>query len=217
MSFDLEVRTLTVRFGPVRALEGISLALPSGTQGLVTGEAASGKTSLLKVLAGLLRPTKGTVGWNQANVWTLSDGARRDEQARLGFVFQTDALFDSMSVVDNLMLPLLRRGVAQREASARAAEALEQVGLTAAAGKRPEELSGGMKKRAGIARAIVARPEVLLADDPFAGLDPETELQIAALLREVSRGRTLIVAISDPSASLPLPVLVRLTPHYLDG
>ena len=95
----------------------------------------------------------------------------------------------------------------------RAHEALRRVGLLEAAAKRPENLSGGMKKRCGVARAIVARPQVLLADDPFAGLDPVTERSIAELLLEVSEGRTLIVAVPDPVESLPVTRQV----HFREG
>jgi phospholipid/cholesterol/gamma-HCH transport system ATP-binding protein len=118
-------------------------------------------------------------------------------------IFQTDALFDSMSVLDNVLLPLTQREVPGEEAQARAAEALRRVGLFAHARKKPADLSGGMRKRAGIARALASRPEVVLADDPFAGLDPETEQQIAELLLEVSQGKTLIVALPDPIDALP--------------
>ena len=210
MSLSLEAAALSVRFGKVSAIERVTLSLPFGTHALITGEAATGKTTLLKALAALQRPSEGSVRWNELDVWTLGDGERREKQAALGFVFQTDALFDSMSVLENVKLPLLRRGVAVEEAQTRAEQALEQVGLGAAANKHPEELSGGMKKRAGIARAIVARPDVLLADDPFAGLDPDTEAQIAALLLAVAKNRTLIAALPDPVPSLPLPVALRL-------
>ena len=108
------------------------------------------------------------------------------------------------------LLPLRKRRVPEAEAQERAHEALRRVGLTEAAKKHPENLSGGMKKRAGVARAIVARPQVLLADDPFAGLDPVTEGSIAELLLEISEGRTLIVALPDPVASLPTGRAIRL-------
>jgi phospholipid/cholesterol/gamma-HCH transport system ATP-binding protein len=124
-------------------------------------------------------------------------------------VFQSDALFDSMSVLENVLLPLVKRQVPRAEAEGRAREVLSRVGLEAAASKRPESLSGGMKKRVGVARAIVSRPSVLLADDPFAGLDPATERSIGELLLEVSSGCTLIAALPDPSPALPLPRVLR--------
>ena len=208
---QLVTQKATVRFGATTALDGVSVALPSGSQVALHGPSSSGKTCLLKVLAGLQRCTSGEVRWDDADVATLPVAERRAAQSAFGMVFQTDALFDSMSTLQNVRVPLLRRGVAADEATQRAMAALEQVGLGAAAQKSPEHLSGGMKKRAGIARAIVARPTVLFADDPFAGLDPDTEAQIAALLLLVSKGRTLLVALPDPIASLPLPTTWRLT------
>lgn len=207
---DLALQAVSVVFGSVKALDAITLELPAGSQALLWGPAGGGKTTLLKVLAALVLPTKGDVRWGNEHVAAMNPDQRRDAQAAVGFVFQTDALFDSMSVLDNVRLPLKKRGVGHEEATKRANEALDQVGLLAAAARRPEDLSGGMKKRCGIARAIVARPQVLLADDPFAGLDPVTEGQIARLLLQVSEGRTLIAAVPDPLESLPLPRQLRV-------
>lgn len=207
---DLDALAITVQHGPVRALGPLDLRVAPGERWVVTGPAGSGKTTLLKCLAGLLLPTAGTVRWDGADVRTLDVVERRARQAALGMVFQSDALFDSLTVLDNVLLPLTRRGVRTAEARPRALEALAQVGLAEAAAKRPEALSGGMRKRAGIARALVARPQVLFADDPFAGLDPDTEAQVASLLLEVSQGKTLVVALPDPVASLPLPHRLHL-------
>jgi phospholipid/cholesterol/gamma-HCH transport system ATP-binding protein len=207
---ELAVQALGLTFGKVRALEDVTLSVPAGSRLLLSGPAGGGKTSLLKCLAGLLRPTAGKVTWDGRDVAMMTKDERRAAQVAFGMVFQTDALFDSMTVLENVLLPLRKRGVGETEAKARAFEALERVGLRDAALKRPEVLSGGMKKRAGVARAIVARPEVLLADDPFAGLDPVTERSIASLLLEVSEGKTLIVALPDPVASLPIERRVRL-------
>lgn len=198
-----------MRFGAVAALHDVSVSVEPGEQVVVTGQAAAGKTTWLKCLAGLQRPTSGKVTWAGDDVAALTVDERRRRQSAFGMVFQSDALFDSLTVLDNVMLPLIKRGVPADEARSRAEEVLRRVGLEAALPKRPEELSGGMKKRAGVARAIVAQPAVLLADDPFAGLDPVTERSIAELLLEVSRGRTLIAALPDPVDSLPLPRVVR--------
>lgn len=198
-----------MRFGAVTALHDVSATIAPGERLLVTGQAASGKTTWLKVLAGLQRPTAGVMRWGADDVATLPAEERRRRQAAFGMVFQSDALFDSLSVLENVLLPLTRRGVPPDEARARADEALSRVGLSASASKRPEELSGGMKKRVGVARAIVSQPAVLLADDPFAGLDPATERSIAELLLEVSEGRTLVAAVPDPVPSLPLPRVLR--------
>jgi phospholipid/cholesterol/gamma-HCH transport system ATP-binding protein len=192
----LSTHHLSLQFGAVHALDDLSLEFPVGSRSVVWGPAGGGKTSLLKCLTGLALPTKGEV--------------RRDAQVAFGMVFQSDALFDSLTVIENVLLPLRKRRVPEAEAQERAAAAIERVGLTHAAQKHPETLSGGMKKRAGVARAIVARPQVLIADDPFAGLDPVTEQSIADLLIEVSEGKTLIVALPDPVSSLPIERTLRL-------
>lgn len=205
----LSCEALSVRFGRVEALLDISVSIAPGEQVLVTGQAASGKTTWLKCLAGLQPPTSGHVRWGADDVAGLGIEERRKRQRSFGMVFQSDALFDSMTVLDNVMLPLTKRQVPHDEALERARAVLERVGLSSAHRKRPEELSGGMKKRVGVARAIVAQPSILLADDPFAGLDPSTERSIAELLLEVSRGRTLVTALPDPVASLPLKRVLR--------
>jgi phospholipid/cholesterol/gamma-HCH transport system ATP-binding protein len=208
---------VTVRFGSVEALRDVTVVVQIGEQVVVTGQAASGKTTWLKCLAGLQRPNEGTVLWGHDDVATLTIEERRSRQSAFGMVFQNDALFDSMTVLENVLLPLTKRGVARSEALERADEVLRRVGLDAARKKHPEELSGGMKKRAGVARAIVSKPAVLLADDPFAGLDPMTEQSIGELLLEVSRGRTLVVAVPDPVGSLPLARVLRFEAGRLIG
>jgi phospholipid/cholesterol/gamma-HCH transport system ATP-binding protein len=207
---ELRLASVSVQFGALTALSELSVRFAQGTRTCICGRAGSGKTTVIKLLAGLLKPTHGQVYWGETDTARLDVVSRRKAQAAFGMVFQTDALFDSMTVMDNVMLPLRKRGVPEDEAVTRAGEALERVGLKAAAGKRPENLSGGMKKRAGIARAIIARPQVLFADDPFAGLDPDMQESIAQLLLEVSQGRTLISALADPFEPLPLGEVMQL-------
>ncbi len=206
----LSTHQLSLRFGPVHALRELSVEFPVGSRTVLWGPAGGGKTSLLKCLAGLVAPSTGEVWWDDVPVTRRTAQEKRDAQVAFGMVFQSDALFDSLTVAENVLLPLRKRRVPEAEAQERAYEALRRVGLTEAAKKHPENLSGGMKKRAGVARAIVARPQVLLADDPFAGLDPVTEGSIAELLLEISEGRTLIVALPDPVASLPTGRALRL-------
>jgi phospholipid/cholesterol/gamma-HCH transport system ATP-binding protein len=200
----LATHHLSLRFGQVTALNDVSVDFPVGSRTLLWGPAGGGKTSLLKCLTGLQPPSTGDVEWEERTVATRTAQERREAQVAFGMIFQSDALFDSLTVIDNVLLPLRKRRVPEAEARERALAALDRVGLSKALEKRPENLSGGMKKRAGVARAIVARPEVLIADDPFAGLDPVTEKSIADLLIEVSEGKTLIVALPDPVASLPI-------------
>jgi len=206
----LSTHQLSLHFGAVHALSGLTLEFPVGSRTVLWGPAGGGKTSLLKCLTGLVAPTSGEVRWDDVLVTSKSAQEKRDAQVAFGMVFQSDALFDSLTVLENVLLPLRKRRVPEAEAQQRAAEAIERVHLSHAAQKHPENLSGGMKKRAGVARAIVARPQVLLADDPFAGLDPVTERSIAELLLEISEGRTLIVALPDPLASLPVDRTIRL-------
>jgi phospholipid/cholesterol/gamma-HCH transport system ATP-binding protein len=201
---DLSLESVSVRFGELEALRDVTATFKAGTRTVICGRAGSGKTSLLKVLAGLLRPNVGQVRWGDIDASTLDSSTRRRAQAAFGMVFQTDALFDSMTVRGNVTLPLKNRGVPEAEARQRCDDALARVGLEKAAEKHPENLSGGMRKRTGIARAIVARPQVLFADDPFAGLDPDTERSIATLLLEVSEGRTLLCVLPDPYEAVPL-------------
>ena len=213
----ISTHQLSVTFGNVHALDELTLDFPVGSRTVLWGPAGGGKTSLLKCLTGLVAPTSGEVQWDEVPISKRTAGEKREAQVAFGMVFQSDALFDSMTVLENVLLPLRKRKVPEAEAQERAADALARVGLTTAAQKHPENLSGGMKKRAGVARAIVARPRVLLADDPFAGLDPVTERSIAELLLEISAGRTLIVALPDPVPSLPTERSIRLVAGKVAG
>lgn len=196
---------VTVRHGATASLSEVSLQLRPGEHVLLAGLSGAGKTTLLKLLTGLLRPTSGQVTWDGDDVERLSEAERRRRQAAFGMVFQTDALFDSRTVLDNVLLPLRNRGVPADEARTRAMAALESVGLSDAAGRTPDALSGGMRKRAGMARALVVSPEVLFADDPLAGQDPATARSLCELLARQSAGRSLVISAPEPLETLPLP------------
>jgi phospholipid/cholesterol/gamma-HCH transport system ATP-binding protein len=201
----LACKGVTVRHGAAVALEDLSLELRPGEHVLLAGLSGAGKTTLLKVLAGLQRPSEGQITWDGAPVDTLSEAERRRLQAAFGMVFQTDALFDSRSVRENVLLPLRNRGVSETEAQARADAALASVGLAAAAERSPDALSGGMRKRAGMARALAVSPAVLFADDPLAGQDPATARSLCELLLREAAGRSLVVSAPEPLEALPLP------------
>ncbi len=170
----LDVCDLHVRFGRQEVLRGISLTVPRGQTLAVIGESGCGKTVLLKTLIGLVRPQQGHVEFDGTRVDRLSEQELAEQRTRFGFVFQNAALFDSMSVAENILFPLRQhrpkeKGQHQAEMLARLAE----VGLPRSVlAKRPAELSGGMRKRVGLARALVMHPEVLLYDEPTTGLDP---------------------------------------------
>jgi phospholipid/cholesterol/gamma-HCH transport system ATP-binding protein len=174
MSPLVETRDLTVRFGRQTVLRGLSLAIPKGQTMVVIGESGCGKTVLLKSLIGLVRPAKGEVLFDGQNLARLGDKELTQERMRFGFVFQQAALFDSMTVAQNIAFPLkehTRRSDAEVRETVRTL--LAEVGLPeSAVGKRPAELSGGMRKRVGLARALALNPEVMLYDEPTTGLDP---------------------------------------------
>ena len=147
------------------ALEGLDLDVRRGEFLSLIGPSGCGKSTVLRLLAGLDRPSAGTLAW---------DGARPE----IGFVFQDATLMPWATAADNVFLPLRLRGVPRRDAAPRIAEALERVGLARFAGHRPAELSGGMRMRVSIARALVVRPGLLLMDEPFAALDEITRLKL---------------------------------------
>jgi phospholipid/cholesterol/gamma-HCH transport system ATP-binding protein len=170
----IAVHDLDVRFGRQHVLRDIELEIPAGQSLAIIGESGCGKTVLLKTLIGLIRPTRGYVEFDKQRLDQLSDQRLAKERTRFGFVFQNAALFDSMTVAENIVFPLKQHKPRQsvshhEEMHARLAE----VGLpTSVLRKRPAELSGGMRKRVGLARALVMHPEILLYDEPTTGLDP---------------------------------------------
>lgn len=170
----VEVADLNVQFGRQRVLRDISLAIPRGQTLAVIGESGCGKTVLLKAIIGLIAPTSGHTEFDGQRLDQLSEHELSEQRTRFGFVFQQAALFDSMTVAENILFPLKehrRGGNADNERMM--LSLLGEVGLPKSVlPKRPAELSGGMRKRVGLARALVMRPEVVLYDEPTTGLDP---------------------------------------------
>jgi phospholipid/cholesterol/gamma-HCH transport system ATP-binding protein len=197
----IEARDVTLRFGARTALAGVTLTVARGELLGLVGAAGSGKSSLLKVLCLLERPTRGQVLLEGRALDAMSDEELSRARARIGFCFQNLALFDRMDATANVAYPLVRRGVARADAWERAAAQLRAVGLGHALAKHPHEMSGGMRRRLALARAMVARPDVGLYDDPFTGLDPVACARIARLIRDAhdASGGVTIVAAGDPS------------------
>lgn len=182
----IAIRDLHKTFGRLKVLEGISLDIQDGQSVVVLGRSGMGKSVLLKHIIGLLRPDSGSIRVDGIEVTTLSyadlDGLRK----RFGMVFQLAALFDSMTVGENVGLALrehTKKG--EGEINAIVAEKLRLVGLAGIEAKKPAELSGGMRKRVGLARAIAMDPAYILYDEPTAGLDPITAQQINILIRDL--------------------------------
>jgi len=192
------------------ALREISLTFKPGERCGLIGPPESGKTVLLKVIAGLIEPAAGQV---VAGEMTLSHGddlRLADWQRNVGMAFQNDALFDSMSVFDNVAFPLRRRNVDESEIETRVMARLEDVGLSDAAQKYPGDISGGMRKRVGIARATIAQPGIGLFDEPTAGLDPLTSEQTLDLIVEQSKRLDAPTIIVSNDLAVLFPVCERV-------
>lgn len=170
----LETRDLDVRFGSLDVLRGINLQIPRGQTLAVIGESGCGKTVLLKALIGLIRPTRGEVHFDGRDLARMGEKRLTRQRIRFGYVFQNAALFDSLTVAQNVVFPLRQhRQMGEEELREIVVARLAEVGLPrSVVATKPAELSGGMRKRVGLARALVMNPEVLLYDEPTTGLDP---------------------------------------------
>src|SRR3954464_15364583 len=170
----IELHELGVSFGRQMGLRDINLSIPRGQTVALIGESGCGKTVLLKLMIGLLRATTGHVLFDGQRIDRLGEKDLTALRTRFGFLFQGAALFDSMTVAENIAFPLRENGqLGPADIEKKVAERVAQVGLpTSVLGKRPAQLSGGMRKRVGLARALVMNPEVLLYDEPTTGLDP---------------------------------------------
>jgi phospholipid/cholesterol/gamma-HCH transport system ATP-binding protein len=170
----VEVRNLHVKFGQQAVLRDVSLSVRRGETLAVIGESGCGKTVLLKSIIGLIRPTHGEVFFDGENLAGLTERELATRRARMGYVFQQAALFDSMTIGQNIAFPLKQHSkLDDRDIQDVVLARLAEVGLPSSVlRKRPAELSGGMRKRVGLARALVANPELLLYDEPTTGLDP---------------------------------------------
>lgn len=177
----LSIESLTLRLGERDILQNLCLQVPAGQVVALLGPSGCGKTSLLRTVAGLLAPTAGVI---RIAGEVVADERRQwpPERRQLGMVFQDYALWPHMSVLGNVMFPLRMRGVARGEARERAREALAQVGLSDFASTRPARLSGGQQQRVALARALVARPRVVLFDEPLSNLDHDLR---SSLCREI--------------------------------
>jgi len=183
----INIKDLYKSFGANSVLNGIGLDVYKGENVVVLGRSGSGKSVLIKIISGLLKPDKGLVKVLGHEVDKLNMKELRELRLKIGFSFQNSALYDSMTVRENLSFPLIRnkRNLSRKDVNAAAEQVLEDVGLSQAINQMPSELSGGQRKRIGIARTLILRPEIMLYDEPTAGLDPVTSMEINDLINEV--------------------------------
>jgi phospholipid/cholesterol/gamma-HCH transport system ATP-binding protein len=196
----VELRDVRKSFGATDVLRGVSLALDKGTTLAVMGGSGAGKTVLLRIVDGLIRPDAGVVSLFGTRIERMREEQMLALRRRAGFVFQGAALFDSLSVFENVAFPLREHTtMSLGEITDRVHRFLSLVGLPGADGLLPAELSGGMRKRVGVARALVMEPEAVFFDEPTAGLDPTNARLVAELIAELRKGvcDTAIVVTHD--------------------
>jgi putative ABC transport system ATP-binding protein len=192
--------TKVYQAGAPPALADVSMGVAAGEVVAVMGPSGSGKSTLLNLVAGLDKPTQGTVTVAGRRIDTLGEGALARFRARhVGIIFQFFNLLDDLTVEDNVLLPAQLAGASRRQARARAAELLERMGIGQHRDDYPARLSGGQRQRVAIARALVNSPELLLADEPTGALDTASGQEIGRLLRELNAaGQTLVLVTHDP-------------------
>jgi phospholipid/cholesterol/gamma-HCH transport system ATP-binding protein len=185
----IEINNLKKSFGAQEVLKNVSLKLFNGENLVVIGKSGTGKSVLIKCIVGLLGIDDGTINVFKKNVPELDTKELSELRLKIGFLFQSGALYDSMSVKQNLEFPLRRvkKKFTEKEIAAKVNEVLENVGLADALNKMPSQLSGGMRKRISLARTIVVDPMIILYDEPTTGLDPVTSDEISSLINDVQK------------------------------
>jgi len=188
----ISIENVHKRFGSLQVLKGVNLEIEKGETVVILGSSGCGKSVLLKLMVGLLVPNSGSVVIDGKDIFSLSRRELYFMRTRFGMLFQSSALFDSMNVYENVSLGLSEHtNLTEKEKRKQAAEKLSLVGLSGIEDKYPSELSGGMKKRVGLARAICMDPEILLYDEPTTGLDPTTADTINDLIIDLNQKLTV--------------------------
>ncbi len=185
----IAIKDLHMSFGEKKVLQGFDLTVRRGESVMVLGKSGSGKSVLIKCIVGLLKPDKGSISVLGNDMLALDHDALDHIRVKIGFLFQSSALYDSMTVRENLEFPLRRHWIAQEgnDREALVKEALQNVGLEDTADMYPSELSGGMRRRIGLARTLILKPEIVLYDEPTTGLDPITGKEIVELILQLQK------------------------------
>ncbi|MBV6440892.1 MAG: ATP-binding cassette domain-containing protein [Haliscomenobacteraceae bacterium CHB4] len=197
----IEIKNLCKSFGTNKVLDHFNLSLFRGENLVVLGKSGSGKSVLIKCIIGLMRPEHGSIRVLGQNILQLNQVELDEIRVKVGFLFQSNALYDSMTVRENLEFPLRRHSfqLTQPEVNDMVMEALSNVGLEHTVDMMPAELSGGMRKRIALARTLILKPEIILYDEPTTGLDPITSLEIINLIQEIEEkfGTSAIIITHD--------------------
>lgn len=183
----LEIENLKKSFGKNHVLNGFSMALYKGENLVIMGKSGSGKSVMVKCLVGLLQHDSGIIKIMRKDITTLTQNELNKLRTQIGFLFQGSALYDSMTVRENLEFPIRTHPKKLKEKNSLVLDALESVGLKHAIDLMPEELSGGMKRRIALARAIILKPKIIIYDEPTTGLDPITAKEIIQLMRDIQQ------------------------------
>lgn len=188
----VDVRNLSKSFGDNFVLKNFNFQLKKGENVVILGKSGSGKSVFIKCIIGLIKPDSGEISLLGKNITTLSKEGLDEIRANIGFLFQSNALYDSMTVRENLEFPLRRHGIekSKKESDQLILEALTNVGLAETVDMMPSELSGGMKKRIALARTLILKPQIILYDEPTTGLDPITGREIGNLILAIQKKYT---------------------------
>ena len=194
----IQIKDIHKEFDNTPILKGITTEFKRGKTNLVIGQSGSGKTVLLKILLGLFTPNKGEIYFDGIPFSSMTDDEYRILRREIGMVFQGSALFDSMSVIENVLFPMrMLTKLSEVEMIEQAETVIERVNLIDAKNKLPNEISGGMQKRVAIARAVVMRPKYLFCDEPNSGLDPKTAIVIDNLIQELTKEYNITTVINS--------------------
>ncbi|MDP1844760.1 MAG: ATP-binding cassette domain-containing protein [Sediminibacterium sp.] len=185
----IEIKGLKKKFGDKEVLKGIDLSVQKGENVVVLGKSGEGKSVMIKCIIGMIQPDEGSIKVFNEEIIGLDDQQLKDIRTRIGFLFQSGALYDSMTVRENLSFALTRvlKVKDETEIETRSVEVLTAVGLEEAIDKMPSDLSGGMRKRLALARTLIVKPEIILYDEPTTGLDTITSKEISQLMLEVQK------------------------------